>query len=247
MSVIGCILIALIAQRWKSALIAALVVGLLGSAAFGFLHWDDTHYGSAPTIGFMASYIAVGTAAFFAETAAFFAIKRGINVLRMRRLAGKTSQPREDASTSSPQKLNAIAAKPDKLIFKGGKEFFEYQCKFGHTSIQPNHAVVGIIIDAQKELGTPTPVSLSEDGTQTVALFVASDDGGFLALSKTPSGQGDRLVPGDVVLWIPTSYSDEIGHKMSDRRSGWIGLVRAKLNPEVAVSNPGFSIACRYD
>lgn len=98
MSVIGCILIALIAQRWKSALIAALVVGLLGSTAFGFLHWEDTHYGSAPNIGFMASYIAVGTVAFSAETAAFFAIKRGINVLRMRRLNIPGGISRADAA-----------------------------------------------------------------------------------------------------------------------------------------------------
>jgi hypothetical protein len=135
----------------------------------------------------------------------------------------------------------------DKITFKGGREFFEYQCKFGHSTIEPNHAVVALVIDAQKELGTPTPVSVSKDGTQAVAIHVASDDGGFLALSKTPSGKGQRLHPGDVVLWVPTSYSDEIGEKMSDRRSGWIGLVRAKLDPEVSVSEAAFSIACRYD
>lgn len=93
MSVIGCILIALIAQRWKSVLIAALVIGILGSTAYGFLHWADTHYGSAPNIGFMGFYVVMGTAAFTAETAAFFAIKLGFNALRARRRAKKTPQP----------------------------------------------------------------------------------------------------------------------------------------------------------
>jgi hypothetical protein len=85
MSVVGCILIALVAQRWRSALIAALIVGLLGSAFFGVLRWEDTKpYGSSPDAGFMARYIAIGTAAFVAETAAFFAAKKGIRALRGR-------------------------------------------------------------------------------------------------------------------------------------------------------------------
>jgi len=92
MSIIGCILIAVIAQRWKGALIAGLIVGLLGSAVFGLLDWYDTH-GTAPDFGFMAFYIATGTAAFVAETAAFFAIKLGIRALWSRRRAPEEKQP----------------------------------------------------------------------------------------------------------------------------------------------------------
>ena len=91
MSIIGCILIAAIAQRWKGALIAALIVGLLGSAVFGLLHWNDTHR-TAPDVGFMAFYIGTGTAAFVAETAAFFAIKLGVHALWTRRRAHEKKQ-----------------------------------------------------------------------------------------------------------------------------------------------------------
>lgn len=85
MSIIGCILIAALAHQWKSALIAAFMVGLLGSTIFGFLRWEDTHiYGTTPDIGFMVFYIATGTTAFEAETAAFFGIKLGLNVLLAR-------------------------------------------------------------------------------------------------------------------------------------------------------------------
>jgi hypothetical protein len=89
MSIIGCILIAVIAQRWKAALIAAFIIGLLGSAVFGLLHWYE-QYGTAPEVGFIAFYIATGTVAFVAETAAFFAIKLGIRALRARQ-AGRAS------------------------------------------------------------------------------------------------------------------------------------------------------------
>jgi hypothetical protein len=98
MTIIGCVLIAVLAQRWKSALIAALVVGVLYSALVSFLQWEVTDYGSAPNIGLMGFYGAIRTAAFTAETAAFFAIKLGLKAFRARRRDKQTPQRPEGIS-----------------------------------------------------------------------------------------------------------------------------------------------------
>jgi hypothetical protein len=76
---------------------------------------------------------------------------------------------------------------------------------------------------------------------------VISEDGGFRVFASTPSNKGARLVPGDVVIWVPAIYSDEVGAGMSDRRTGWIGMIRAKVAPEISLADSDFSILCRYD
>jgi hypothetical protein len=50
---------------------------------------------------------------------------------------------------------------PPVLYFKSGRAFWEYQCQFGNTAIEKNVAVVALVVDAQKELGTPTPISIA--------------------------------------------------------------------------------------
>ncbi|GEM_PF-6181923 len=92
---------------------------------------------------------------------------------------------------------------PRKLFFKSGNDFFEYQCKFGNTEIRENLAVVALVVDAQRELGTLSPIAVQSDGTQKPVLRVVSPDGGFRVFASTPSGKGDRLQPGDVVLIRP--------------------------------------------
>ena len=91
-------------------------------------------------------------------------------------------------------------------------------------------------LDARQELGI----------SQLASLRVASKDGGFLVFATTPLAEGEKLHPGDVVLWVPYEYSKEAGGQMSDKRSGWVGLIRAKLKPEINPANPSFVVACRY-
>jgi hypothetical protein len=133
------------------------------------------------------------------------------------------------------------------LEFKNGNAFFEYQCKYGCTEVKPNTAIIAIVLDAQKELDAPSPVLINKDGSQFAALRVVSDDGGFLVFANTLSNKGDKLKPDDVVLWVPSAYVKEMGNTMSDNRSGWIGLIRAKVNPRLDLNDTSFSIACRYD
>lgn len=123
------------------------------------------------------------------------------------------------------------------LYFKGGSEFLEYQCKFGHTSIEKGVGIVGLVLDAAKEYGVPVAVKVEDDGTQLAMIKVASDDGGFVVAAKTPTG-GDKLVVGDVVIWVPMTFNREAASKVPDQRFGWIGLIRAKVAPQLDV-NPG--------
>jgi hypothetical protein len=95
-----------------------------------------------------------------------------------------------------------------------------------------------------KSWGTPTPIRIGQDGSQLAALRVASKDSGFLVFATTPSAKGEELHPGDVVLWAPYEYSKEAGDQMSDKRSGWVGLIRTKLKPEINPADPSFVVAC---
>lgn len=134
-----------------------------------------------------------------------------------------------------------------KLPFKSGAAFFEYQCKFGETTIKQNMGIVSIVIDAPKEFGVLSSVKINPDGSQLALINVASEDGGFIVPANTPSKTGDRLVAGDLVIWVPMVFNNEIGIKMGDSRSGWVGMIRAKIAPELDMSKPGFVIICPYD
>lgn len=97
MSIIFCIVIAVVAQRWRTAIILALVIGIPASGIMGILQSEETsNYGAPLNSAALMFHIFIGTAAFIAETAAFFGIKLG-----MRSLRGKPD---------SDQKLNASEA-----------------------------------------------------------------------------------------------------------------------------------------
>jgi hypothetical protein len=137
---------------------------------------------------------------------------------------------------------------PATFVFKSGASFFELQCKYGDTKIEKGKGVVAIILDAREEFGTPVAVKVEQDGRQVAVLRVASEDGGFVVTSQTPSGTGDRLHPGDIVVWVPSDHSEEVGEVFQDERSGWIGFIRAKVKPELEATATGqLSFFCRYN
>ncbi len=150
-----------------------------------------------------------------------------------------------------PFSKKAKSGSPEKLIFKSGEAFLEYQCQFGHTKIVPKQGIVAVVLDSQKEFGTASPVKIEPDGSQMVTLKVASEDGGFVVSSQTLTGRGDRLKPDDVVIWVPMEHinmgADNIGMADLDPRFGWVGFVVAKVKPELDMSKPEFNIICRYD
>ena len=131
------------------------------------------------------------------------------------------------------------------LIFKGGREFFEYQCKYGHTSIKENEAIVALVLDAKEEFGTQQSVALAPNGIQKAVIKVASDDGGFVVVAETASSRGKRLKPGDIVFWVPMMWEKSVAEALGSERQGWIGPIVAKLKPELLVGG-GWSIVCEY-
>ncbi len=94
------------------------------------------------------------------------------------------------------------AGSPQKLVFKDGAGFLEYQCEFGFTKIKVKQGIAALVLDA-REHGYDQDVIIEADGRQTVVLKVASTDGGFIVISQTPTAKGDRLKPDDVVIWVP--------------------------------------------
>ena len=147
---------------------------------------------------------------------------------------------------SFKKKEKIVNSLPKTLYFKSGQALFEYQCKYGQTSIKPNQGVIAIVVDAKKEFGVQNSVKIETDGSQMVMLRVVSPDGGFLVHSRTPSAKGDRLEPGELVIWVPLKFIDEVGKKMGDPRFGWIGLIQAKIAPELDLENSRINTICEY-
>lgn len=90
---------------------------------------------------------------------------------------------------------------PQKLPFKSGSAFIEYQCKFGFTEIKVKQGIVALVVDS-RDYGTKEAIKVEADGRQIVTLKVASSDGGFIVSAQTPTGKGDRLKPDDIVIWV---------------------------------------------
>ena len=135
---------------------------------------------------------------------------------------------------------------PRILPFKSGEAFLEYQCKYGFTDIQPKQGIVALVMDARKEFGTSEAVAINAEGIQTATLKVASSDGGFIVTAQTPTAQGDRLQPGDVVIWVPFEHIGDILPNGMDSRFGWVGVIVAKVAPEIDLANPEFKITSQY-
>lgn len=132
------------------------------------------------------------------------------------------------------------------IKFKTGQDFFDYHCKFMMTRIEPGVPLAAIVIDARTQFGTSVAVKTHENGLQTATLRVASDDGGFLAIAETSSNKGDSLVPGDVVAWIPGQHMPQLAKASKDARSGWAGLIIAKIAPEIDMSRKAMTVICEY-
>ena len=134
-------------------------------------------------------------------------------------------------------------SKPGALIFKGPEEFFSYQCRYGETDIVVKRGIVSLVLDARIVAGAPTATHWNDDGSQTVTLKVASTDGGFITIAATPARAGQQaLSPGDVVIWVPLKYLDTSALSELDPRMGWMGLIAAKVAPEIDPSMDSFEV-----
>ena len=139
-----------------------------------------------------------------------------------------------------------MSKKPLALIaFASGEDFVSYHCKCMTTRLAPGSPLAALVLDAREHFGTKEAVATNERGIQTATLRVASDDGGFVVIAET-SGPGEPLEPGDAVAWIPEQYMLELGRVSGDERTGWIGLIVAKVAPEIDMNKSEMRILFRY-
>jgi hypothetical protein len=132
------------------------------------------------------------------------------------------------------------------LMFKSGEAFVDYHCKYMVTRLEPGSPLAALVLDATEVFGTSVAVKTAENGLQTATLRVASDDGGFMVVAQTASGGGEPLKPGDVVAWVPAQHLPQMARACGDERSGWVGLIVAKIAPEIDISAGQMTVLCRY-
>ena len=136
---------------------------------------------------------------------------------------------------------------PQKLPFKDGQSFFEYQCQFGVTDIVPKQGMIAKVEDARKVFGNDVAVRTLPSGAQFAVLKVVSDDGGFIVFAETPTAQGPPLVPDDIVVWVPLTHTAEKMNAGMDERLGWQSVIIAKVSLTLDMSKAGFDLTHRYD
>lgn len=132
------------------------------------------------------------------------------------------------------------------VVYKSAEAFFESQCKYGYTALKEGSGIVAIVLDSRKEFGTSVAVKTQPSGNQLATVKVASEDGGFITFAETLSAGGDRLDPGDLVIWIAGSYLPELAESIGDARSAWMGLIVAKIAAESDLATNEFTVICRY-
>lgn len=128
------------------------------------------------------------------------------------------------------------------LFFKSNQKFFEFQCDYGDTSLEIGKGVVALVLDMKEQLGLPHAVQIGANGVQRAYLLIAADDGGFVTFAETPSADGDPLMAGDLVIWVPHTYEPKLVTPKTHERFGWIGFIRAKIKPQTPLE-----IVCEYN
>ncbi|MGE0750624.1 MAG: hypothetical protein AB7K64_08555 [Variibacter sp.] len=131
------------------------------------------------------------------------------------------------------------------MEFHDSEALFRLQCKYGDTRIEKGKAIFSVVVDAHQQFGASNAVKENEDGTQTAVLRVASEDGGFIVLACTRVPHKPLLASGDPVLWIPSTYDQNVAIQLGDERSGWVGFVGAKVSMSIGTSG-SFEIIERY-
>ena len=121
---------------------------------------------------------------------------------------------------------------------------FAEQCALARR-IEPGRGVFALVVDAAKRFGLARSAKQNRDGTQSVVLRVAFDEGGFFVVATTRLPGKPHLKPGDAVLWVPIGYDKTFGTQFADHRTGWIGYVEARVMPASGTIH-SFEVVERY-
>lgn len=112
--------------------------------------------------------------------------------------------------------------------FASTMEAFEHACSEHDTEVVPEQPMLAMVLESVHESGAQT----EGDGCAQLTLRVASEDGGFVAISRTTFAPKQPLHPGDLVCWVPLQQDGDLAARAQDARFGWVGLVFASFEPE---------------
>ena len=126
---------------------------------------------------------------------------------------------------------------PEVLYFKDEHAAFDTACKFFDNTIKEGTVLAAVVVHPPGIPNTMKSVKIEEDGVQLAFLKVVGENGGFSVTAQTAGATGPYLNAGDLVAWQPLQYSAELAKIFGDERSGWVGLIVAKLKPEFKVGN----------
>ncbi|WP_417481682.1 hypothetical protein [Maricaulis sp.] len=114
--------------------------------------------------------------------------------------------------------------------FTSTMEAFEHACAEHDTLIVPEQPLLAMVLESVGDAG-----ALAEgDGCAQLTLKAASEDGGFVVISRTTFAPKQTLHPGDLVCWVPLQHDADLGARAGDERFGWVGLVFASFEPQWA-------------
>lgn len=132
------------------------------------------------------------------------------------------------------------------LRFENGEQFVDYHCSYMNTRLERGAPLAAVVLDARESFGTSVAVKIEDNGVQTAMLRVASADGGFTVMAQTASSDGDKLEPGDSVAWIPMEHMGQIAEAVGDERFGWVGIIVAKIAPEIDENTKQMTVISGY-
>ncbi|WP_417491694.1 hypothetical protein [Maricaulis sp.] len=110
--------------------------------------------------------------------------------------------------------------------FASTMEAFEHACAEHDTLIVPEQPLLAMVLESVADAGG------EDDGCAQLTLKVASEDGGYIVISRTTFAPKQPLHPGDLVCWVPLQHDAELAARAPDERFGWVGLVFASFEPE---------------
>lgn len=109
------------------------------------------------------------------------------------------------------------------LVFKTNQGFFEYQCKYGDTTITAKRPCFAIVRGDITSFATEvTNEPMADEHQRFFDLIVASPTGGHTQMVIHDIRKG-ALTNGDLVAWMPLSFSTT---------GGWFGQIIARCAPE---------------
>tara|TARA_R110002096_G_scaffold126376_5_gene273087 strand:+ start:709 stop:1113 length:405 start_codon:yes stop_codon:yes gene_type:complete len=112
--------------------------------------------------------------------------------------------------------------------FASTMEAFEHACAEHDTQIVPEQPMLAMVLESVHDSGLEN----EDDGCAQLTLRVASEDGGFVVISRSTFAPKRALRPGDLVCWVPLQQDQELAARAQDPRFGWVGLAFATFEPE---------------